>query len=347
MLVGSDDGQMTTTERTDADGGSGVPVEAAATTVVEADPTTADDVGAVAATLRGVADAGTLTDESVQDALAHLSKVVSTPATRVELSGIELDAARSDAGEVADVPTVAARLDVLADDVESVESAVGELDSDLRTLADRVTKEVVADEGAGGAAVEVYEVAAERERIHAEATRLQATADDLTTEIESFRQWLARPSVRHEELRADAAELTDAVDALEQSVEEVADASESAESERSNADVAEAWFDCSIRCRVLALQAADIRAAAADVSTVDGRLGSDPEEPAVGSVRAQADDLADHLGATAGRLDVLARPAWRERYGSRLPSFDESLATFEPPVEWGAVLTALEDVRDD
>lgn len=317
-------------------------VDAVATAVVDADALDEDDAEAVAATVRGIADGGVLTDGSLQDALAHLSKVVSTPATRVELAGIELESAREQASEVSDVPTVAARFDEFAADVEAIESAVAELDSDLRTLADRV-KEV---SGVGGlssdAAVELYEVATEREQIHTDALGLQATADDLTAEIESFQRWLALASVRHEALRTDSEELADAVDALEVDVETVADASEAGGDGRTGGEVAETWFDCSLRRRVLMLQVLDLRVAAADLETVDKRLESDPADSASADVQERVEELEDRLAALGGRLDAAARTEWHDRYDSRLAAFDEELERFDPPIDWGAVLSVLE-----
>lgn len=96
---------------------------------------------------------------------------------------------------------------------------------------------------------------------------------------------------------------------------------------------------------MLELQAADLRAAAADVATVDDRIGADPEDPAHGAVRNRTTDLADRLAATDDRLDALARQSWRDRYDRALEAVDADLAAMKPPVEWGRVLPALEDAR--
>ncbi|GAA0191403.1 hypothetical protein [Halobaculum roseum] len=338
-------------------------VEDIAETVAAADGIDAGDSAEIAATLRGVAVDGVLTGESVDSAMAHLSKVVSTPATRVELSRMEFDSAREDATEVADVPSVAARLDGFAARVGAIESDVETLDADLRDLVDRAEETAVPADPSESEGVELYRIAAEGRRIHAEATRLQGEADELTTEIESFGRWIARPSVRHDELRTDAEELTAAVEALEDdaaSLADAVDAADAADAEDAtdaddadhgdgDADVADTsartWFDCTLRRRVLELQAADLRAAAADVTTVDERLGAEPEDPAHEAVRDLTADLEDRLAVTADRLDALARQSWRDRYDRKSEAIDEDLATVEPPVEWGGVLTALEKAR--
>ncbi|QZP37269.1 hypothetical protein [Halobaculum magnesiiphilum] len=341
-------------------------VEDIAETVAATDGTDAGDPEEIAATLRGVAADGVLTGESVDSAMAHLSKVVSTPATRVELSGMELDSAREDATEMADVPSVAARLDGFAARVGSIESDVETLDADLRNLIDRAEDTAVPADPSESEGVELYRIAAEDRRIHAEATRLQGEADELTTEIESFGRWIARPSVRHDELRTDVEELTAAVGALEDDAASLADAVDAVDADdaqdaadadeandASDADgddgvddtFARTWFDCTLRRRVLELQAADLRAAAADVATVDERLGAEPEAPAHEAVRDLTADLEDRLAATADRLDELARQSWHDRYDRNLRAIDEDMATVEPPVEWGSVLTALEEAR--
>jgi len=317
-----------------------------AETVAAADGIDAGDSEEILATLRGVAADGAVTEESVRSALAHLSKVVSTPATRVELSGIELESAREDASEVTDVPTVAMRLDGFAAERARIESAVADLDGDLRALTGRAEAVPAGDGPSDDEAVELYEIAAERRRIHAEATRLQGVADDLTTEIESFRRWVSQASVRHDELRTDAGELARAIEALEDSVASIADADDDERDDGPRDSDAEAWFDCVLRHRVLALQTADLRAAAADVETVDDRLRADSDGTAHDDVHGRVDDLRPRLEETADRLDTLARPEWRDRFSPKVAAFEEALDAFEPPVEWSAVLTTFREARD-
>ncbi|MXR40397.1 hypothetical protein GRX01_03370 [Halobaculum sp. WSA2] len=328
---------MERAEGVDGDRDGGQSVEAIAEEVVAADGIDADETEAVAATLRGIASEGVVTGASVTAAMAQLSKVVSTPATRIEFSGLELESARTDASGVADVPSVAARLDGYTADVERVKSAVETLDDDLRALVDRTEAVDVAVPPTADEAVILYEIAAEYGRIHTEATRLQNEADQLTEEIESFGRWLTRPSVRHDELRADTEELAAAVAALEDDVSNLAG---------TGADDAEQWSDCAIRRRVLALQSADIRAAATDIATVDDRRDADPDDPVDREVRERTDELDERLAAAADRLDTLSRPEWRDRFDQNVAVFDEELSTFEPPVEWSAVLTALKEIRD-
>jgi len=322
-------------------------VDAAATAVAEAEATSVDSHEEAAAMLRGIAADDVVTDESVQSALAHLSKVVSTPATRVELSGIELDSAREDASEVADVPTVAARLDRFAAEVARIESAVEALDDDLRALTDRATGGPVADRSTGSEAPELYEIAAERRRIHSEATRLQGAADELTTEIESFRRWLSQATVRRGELREDAEELDRTAETLEADVAALVGADTDDQNDGLPENDAEAWFDCVLRHRVLALQAEDLRAAAADTETVNERLGVDPEAAALDDVRELVGTVRTRLDETVDRLDTVARPEWRDRFSRKLEAFEGKLSSVAPPVEWAAVLTALNEARGD
>ncbi|MFC7136422.1 hypothetical protein ACFQRB_07510 [Halobaculum litoreum] len=78
------------------------------------------------ATLSTVAADGTVSEAGVQSALAHLAKVVSTPATRAEFAGLDVEDAREAAADAADLPVVAARLDDFDARLATVESAVEE-----------------------------------------------------------------------------------------------------------------------------------------------------------------------------------------------------------------------------
>jgi outer membrane murein-binding lipoprotein Lpp len=246
-----------------------------------------------------------------------------------------------------DVPTVAARIDGFAAEVERIESAVADLDGDLRALTERATEVSVVDDLSGEAALELYEIATERRRLHAEATRLQAAADDLTMEIESFGRWLDQASVRHEELRTDATEFADAVDALETDVNEVADASGSGGPETPDDDIGQMLFECSLRHRVLTLQALDLRRAAADLEIVDRRSESDPDISTLSVVRDHVGELEEHLSTLDDRLDAIDYAEWRSQYDPRLAAFDEELKRFSPPVDWGAVLSALQEAQNN
>lgn len=285
------------------------------------------------ATLATVAEDGTVTEAGVQSALAHLAKVVSTPATRAEFAGLDVDDARDAAAEVADVPAVAARLDDFDARLRRIEADVEELDADLRRLVDRA-----GDPDGPETTDDVYAVAREADRVGSRANELQAAADELGMDAEEFQRWVASPSARHDELDVDVEELAGAVTRLESDAAALGDDPD-----------AESWFDCTLRRRVLALQVADLRAEVDDLETVADRLGDDADTVAERRSAAEADldDVERRLATVADDLAAVARDPWHDRYGDRLAAFGDAVDDAEPPVDWGAVLAALETVRTD
>ncbi|MFC7069207.1 halo transducer protein [Halobaculum lipolyticum] len=303
----------------------GLSVEEAAAVVAEREGV---DPERARGTLSTVAEDGTVTESGVQSALAHLAKVVSTPATRVEFAGLDVDDAREAAADVADVPAVAARLDDFEARLRRIEADVEALDADLRRLVDRA-----GDPDGPATTEDVYAVAREADRVGSEANELQAAADELGMDAEEFERWVASPSARHDELDADVDELAGAVARLESDAAALGDEPD-----------AETWFDCTLRRRVLALQVADLRAEVDDLETVADRLGDDPDtvEPRLAAAATDLDDVDDRLATVADELAAAAREPWHDRYDDRLAAFEATVDDADPPVDWGGVLTALE-----
>lgn len=305
--------------------------EAAA--AVDADPDR--DQGRVRAVLEPIAEDGVVTESGVRDALADLRAAVSTAATGVDAAATDHVDVRRAAADVEDVPVVATRLDEFAERRRSVESRVEELDADLQ---DVLARDVHAD---------TYRLASEMDRIRTDADRLRDEADDLSTDVEAFRRWLDDPSARYEELESETVELARAVDSLETDATILPDedAVGTGASDGDDADAeAESWFDCAVRRRLLDLRIADLHAEASDVAAIDARRGEgEPER--VQEVSARLSDLGERTEATATRIDDVARPAWRARYGDRLRDVDAELERHDPPVDWDAVCSAVDGLR--
>ncbi|MFC7098050.1 hypothetical protein [Halobaculum marinum] len=316
---------MPDSDDADADGIIGRSVDEAAAVVTQR---RAVDADTARATLSTVAEDGVVTADGVQGALAHLAKVVSTPATRAEFAGLDVDDAREAADGLRDVPTVADRLDDFDARLSRIEAAVSDLDADLQALVSR------ADDLDGAA---VYDLAREADQLGAEANELQAAADELGMDADAFERWVSSARARHDELDGDVRELTAAVERVESDASALGDA---------DAD-ADTWFDCRLRRRVLALQVADLRAELADVVTLDERADIDPEdvEPSRSTLASDLEDLDDRLDAVAATLTYAERDAWRDRFDDRLAAFDRAVDEEAPPVAWGAVLSAMEDAR--
>ena len=321
----------------------GLSIDDAADVLVAADGTR--DRDAVGRALSYVVEDGMVTEDGVDEALAHLSKVVSTPETRAELAAIELADAREAAEPVVDLDAVRTRLDAFEERLESVEARVAELGADLQALvaaADPTDAE------------ERYEHAVGIQRLTRAADSTQRAADELQVDAEEFQRWLADAERRYdgigEELDALDESLTDlagVVDDVTAGSDGETDA-EGADGARGGdgTDPAAAWADAALRHRAVGLLFPDLRAELADLRAMDERNGVDAEiRDRAAGIDARLDDLHERWRAIGDRLDDDARPAWRERYGDRVSRFEDAVDAIEPPIDWGAVQAELDEHR--
>jgi hypothetical protein len=297
----------------------------------------ASDPDAVREALSYVTEDGVVTPGAVDDALGELSKVVSTPESRAEFAGIELSNAREAAEGVADLATVRSRLDSLESRLDAVESWVDELGAELRGVLDTAAE-----------SDDLYRVAVGIRELTATATAAQRAADEIYVDAQELQEWLATWEVRADELDDDVDGLADTLDRLEGVADDVADAAADAEAGDApeGVDVAVAWADATLRHRVVDLLFADLRADVEAFRAWNDRVDID-DGGRLDAVDGRLDDLRDRWRETGDRLDDLARPAWRERFGDRLSAFDAALGGFEPPVDWGDVQATLDEYRPD
>jgi len=303
----------------------GRPVEAAVDAVLAVDDTR--DRETVRATLDRVAEDGVVTESGVEAALAELSKVVSTPETRIELAAIGLSEARETAETegVAGLDTVRSRLDAYESRLGALEEEIGVLGPELRSLVDR------REDG------DVYAVAAGVRDLESEANDLHRAADELGVDLESFEAWLTDPGTRYDDLEAD-------IESVEGSLEALADAVERLASGATSGDPGVVWADATLRARVTALLVADLRAEIADLRGWPEGTAGDTDR--LDDLEDRLDDLATRCRHLRGRLADLARPAWRERFGDRIDGLEAALEGFEPPVPWGEVEAELARCRE-
>jgi chaperonin cofactor prefoldin len=334
----------------------GMAVDDAVEAVVAADESR--DPEAVRRALSQVSEDGVVTESAVDDAVGHLSKVVATPETRVELVGIELDEAREDAQPVADIDLVAARFDEYETELAALEDRLEGIQASLSDIVDR------ADDP-----VSLYAVGRGCSEVTAEANALQADADDLKLELETdFQRWLTDARFRADRLGEDV----DAVEGMLEELSEVAAALDDADEDETPtlpggetvADPAVAWFDASLRVRVATLLLADLRAERADLRAwlereSESESEGDEGESETGREDGAGGEAVDALEDAAGRLaslderasgledwlDALARPAWRDRFGDRVETFEHAVADRPTPVDWAAVQATLEEHR--
>jgi chromosome segregation ATPase len=316
---------------TDEDGGTregigGLPLAEAVDTVLERGD--ADDREAVRATLSEVTEDGVVTWDGVEAALAHASKVVSTPETRTELASMELSDAREQAEPHTEVAAVRSRLETFEGRMERIEERTAALGEDLQSLVGR-------DD-------DIYAVAAGIRRLTVEANRVQGTADELATDLQEFQRWLGSPAYRYDELTEDVARAEESIDELAAVTEHLSTAVMEAGAADPESEAALSWLDATLQRRVLTLLVVDLRAELADIRALPG----DESERA-----AELDErLADHearLDDLEERLAGLALPAWEDRHADRTREFETTLDGFEPPVDWGAVHDEQAVVRPD
>lgn len=324
---------MTREDDDAADEALGLPVDDAVEVVAarEDDPDPED----VRATLRTVAEDGVVSREGVRAAIADVSKVVATPENRVELAEMALSDAREAADAVSDLGAVRSRLAAFEDRLAAVSGGIDGLTDDLQELSARASDPE-----------DVYGFAADVARVEARANELHGRADELKLDVEEFEAWLDDPERRLRELEDDADAVGEYLDGIERTAEGV--------EAGVPVDPAEAWFDAALRHAASELLVEDLRAELDDLRAwTDRANGNAGEAGDDGDGDARTDRVADRIDdlrgrwATAGdRLDALARPAWRDRFGDELSGFEATLAEYEPPVPWGELQAEVERRRE-
>ncbi|MFB6255243.1 MAG: halo transducer protein [Haloplanus sp.] len=294
---------------------------------------TDDDADAVRATLERVTEDGVVRHKAVDDALAHVSKIVSTPETRVENAGMLIEDAREAADAVAHLDSVAARLDDFEDRHAAVASRVDGLANRLQSVI------ALADEPDA-----IYETAAEIRRLHAAANSAQHTADELGVDAEKLTAWVRNPDRRLDALDADA-------DAVAEFVDGVAELLDALESGDVDADPAALRFDAALRHRVSRLLLDDLRAEIDDLHAWPDPGPDDAHGAVDADTLAALDDrlvtLENRRESVGDRLDDHTGSGWRDRYGDRLADFEAALAEHSPPVDWGAIEALLGEFRPE
>lgn len=268
------------------------------------------DPADVRSVLSFVTDDGVVSEAGVQSAFDELSKVVSTPETRIERAEQALDDARDAAEPVDHLDTVSARLETFEQQAAGVRKHVHDLGGLLQQVIDR-------HEETG----DPFDTAVGIARLRNRATQLQDAADDLQAELEEFETWLDSEPRRLTTLEEDVAAVEGELDDLDTAVDGVEEA----------ADPAVQWVQATVGHRVTELLVADLRAELADLRAWAGGVD---DEARVAEIDADLDALAAGVETTGDRLDALAEPAWRERFDDELATFHAALDEVEPPIDW-------------
>jgi len=276
-----------------------------------------------------ITDDGVVTQRAVETAVSDTSKLLATAETRVELAGNAYADAVDAADPVADLPVVRTRLDGFAERLSAVNTRISELRPDLGVPADALERPR-----------SVYDVAAELRDVATTAQGIIRTADDLSFDIEQFRSWLDRSSRRYDEFEKDLNLVEDSIAGLEITVERpLSDAAETRSSD-GNGPAAE-WADATMQVDVVALLIADLRAELRDLRAFAERT----DDPFRSDLRDRIERLDSRVSAIDSTLDRGADRAWRDRFEDDIATFESELATFDPPVDWGAVDRTLQSHR--
>lgn len=306
----------------------GRPVDEAAAALAAA---TDRDADAVADDLSLFVADGVVSRDRVEAAIAGLSKVVATPETRVEVAAREVERAHEAAADAADLGAVAHRLDGLDDRLAAVESEADTLGDRLTGILDRT-----------GDLAAAAEVAREVEALTDDANAAQIAADDLREDAEATKRWANDPDVRRREFGEDVDAIAASVDGTADAVDWLTGEADDPPEGFSTDDPGVVWAEARIGAHVADLLVADLRAELADLRTWAAR---DDVDPGLADEAARVDNLAARHDRLADRLDEAVRPTWREAHGDRVTRAAEAVASFDPPVEWGAVRATLDENR--
>lgn len=308
----------------------GLPVDRAVEVVV--DRNEAVRPAEARSSLEAVSEDGVVTRDGIDDAIAHLSKVVSTPETRLELAEIELADARETADPVADLAVVEDRLGSFEARIEAIREGVEALGGDLRTLVDQ-----------RGETAEVYETASEIRRLTEAANRLQRAADELQVALDEFETWVANPDRRIESFEGDVDALADGLDTLSEAIDALVPATNRA---AGGGDPAREWFDATVRWQVLGVVVEDLGWELEELRRWAAREPeADPD--ALDGLPGRLDELRDRRATLEERLDGLARREWRYHFDGRLAAVEGTIEDVEPPVDWNALEAAIDVHRSD
>lgn len=281
------------------------------------------DPETVSAVLSHVVEDGSVTRDAVDEAFTDTAMILSTAETRVELAQIALEDAKETATSVPDLPAVDTRLSTFESAVTAVETEVADVGATLQELSKWEQN-----------SFSVYELVLGLREVASAAQTITRVADDTQLDLEECDKWLTNHSSRMRELNGD-------VDIIEQSLEDIEGTANELSGE--SASSVEAWFDTTLRQRVLPLLIADMRTELDDIRTMASELGDDPN--GIAEIAEHLDELEARSNAVESELDTAAASSWKDEYGDQIETFQQALDEFEVPVSWGAVQAEQERVR--
>ena len=268
-----------------------------------------------------------VSEDGITELVSDASMAVSSAGDRAEYAIVQVEAVDDAASDAPDLDTVGSRLDALESRAESVDARASALTERFREARER-----------HGDGAPVFEVAREFRDLRSDADALHADAQGLAADADEVERWLDSHETRVAELSADADAIAEGLADLDAAADRLDDPAVIGADEP---DPATQWFALTQRQRVNELVVADARAELADVRSWAEQAGEDTAD--LDDLEARLDDLETRRERLGERLDDLAQPAWRDRYGEAVSAVEATLDEFEPPVDFGAVQAALEE----
>lgn len=289
--------------------------------------------------LEDATESGIVSWASVEEELAHLSKVVSTPETRLELAQRALAEAEKTAAPVEDLPIVQHRLSDHRGRLTRIETVVADLGDELQSLLQRSRDRE-----------DLFSVIRRIQELKTEANRLQGAADELRMDLDEFERWISQQEVQVRQFAGDLDAIEESLSDLGETVDGIQDRRdvESIDCDGVNEEDAKpdpVWADTLVEHRLIGLMIEDALAELADLHDWADRerLDTEPLE----TFEARLDTIEAEWKAIGDRLETVAAPEWWDRYEAEITAVDATIEQFDPPVDWGRVQAALETPPTD
>lgn len=330
----ADDGSDT--ERVDVDI-DGMALEDAVDAVVAAG--VSSDPEQVREALEYATEDGVVTQAALDEERPVVTRNVSNASEQAMEARLALTKARETAEPVADLETVARRLDTYERRVGTLAERTERLEARHDALTDRIED----PDSLYAVAEGIRTVVEEAQRIEARALGFRGDIEELEADLHSPEAWV-------NDIQQDLNAVEETLDAIEAAAAalpaEDADVEDDWDWADRDVDPAVVWFDATLRVEHAAPLLADLRVEMDDLQAW-GERESEFETWYADSVAADLEELADRRTELAARLDALARPAWSDRFADRLDSFESDLADLDSPVDWAELQAALDAYRPD
>jgi chromosome segregation ATPase len=284
--------------------------------------------------LLSISDNERVTQDAFEELQRRTAEAIETSANRLNRAADTIDAAGKTAAEGPDLAAATNRQEGLEERLNGLETQL----SELRQRLDSIDERTETDEA-------IYPIARDLLSVHMDATNCEQTADQLTEAAEEFEQWVTDPAARWNEIDGDVDAMEDTLTELDETIEILAqefadDPDHEGSPLHPEADPAEVWFDVYTSVNVNELLLEDLGFELAELRAVDDNdQRAAAIDESIASLEARRADLADELDAVTPADIPL-------QFEAEQAELADTLADFEPPIDWGALRAAVEEVGE-